>query len=182
MSRINWNIAALAYVSDSSQSYESIARKFGISKTAVKNKAAQENWQNLRLKTNTKVLLDLPERAAESITEILARHLETAKMLQRLGLEALEKHSVLDISEARRLVVTGIQIEQSVYRIDTSNIPAPNKPFEIAEKIRALPTKQREEITSKLEKRFKADYPNMTLGEAISAERKKENEAGQENV
>lgn len=75
--KIDWIEAQIYYLADNTRSYKDVAQKFGVSSTAVEQRAAKEHWVELRNslgeKTIQKVEAELVDRKAE-INERHSRH------------------------------------------------------------------------------------------------------------
>jgi len=126
--KINWSNALFDYVNDETSSYASIASKYGVSIQSVKNRAAKEDWQDLRRKTIQKVNQLLPEKVGESIAEVNARHARLGKYLQKIGLEAIESNCLTpkNWNEAKQALVGGFDLEAKALGLDNQG-PEPQK-------------------------------------------------------
>lgn len=60
MAKIDWSKALADYLKDGTQSYASMASKYGVSLQAVKKRAVTEGWVNLRQKSIQKVTKSYP--------------------------------------------------------------------------------------------------------------------------
>lgn len=114
MSRINWDLASIDYATDSSQSYETIAKKYGVSKVAVSNHAVKDGWQQKRDQTLPIVIQQLTENKIRTIAEINAQH-------EQIG-EAILNSALLEIQtkdyrpDSFRSAVTAIKIGIDIRR------------------------------------------------------------------
>ena len=120
MSKINWTKALTDYASDEEQSYEAIAKKYGVSKRSVVKRAVKDNWQLVRRDTTLKVHRELPAIVSQSAVEIQARHIYFARMLQAKALEAMVKDKLKpkNIREVVLCLKTGIEIERKALGLD----------------------------------------------------------------
>lgn len=82
---IDWYEARKLYLTDSSLSYEDIAKKFGTSKTAVGNRAKAEDWTNLRQDLNEKAFNVFTEKLLDTKSSANNRHLTQWQNLQSLA-------------------------------------------------------------------------------------------------
>lgn len=119
MAKIDWIPAKRYYISDEKVSYADVAHKFGVSKTAVKERAKKENWQKLRKTTLLRVDQKLPEKLSESLAKIQARQAWIGKLLQQKGLEVLLETEPRNFKEAVQSVQAGIQIEREALKMNT---------------------------------------------------------------
>ena len=91
---VDWFEARKDYLSDNSLTYVDIAKKYGVSKTSVENRASSESWVELRQ--------DLGERAFTKFTEKLLDEKSTANnrhLTHWQNLQALANNAVVDMAE-----------------------------------------------------------------------------------
>lgn len=100
---MDWRTIRKEYITDESSSYRKLAKKYGISLTAITNKAKQENWvekrRQFRDKTTTKTMEVLSDKSADKLTRVLDI---TDKLLDKLE-KAVEE---LDIQLYKDVVKT----------------------------------------------------------------------------
>ena len=100
---MDWRTIRKEYITDESSSYRKLAKKYGISLTAITNKAKQENWVEKRIqfrdKTTTKTMEVLSDKSADKLTRVLDI---TDKLLDKLE-KAVEE---LDIQLYKDVVKT----------------------------------------------------------------------------
>ena len=100
---MDWHSIRKEYITDESSSYRKLAKKHGISLTAITNKAKQENWVEKRRqfkdKTTTKTIEVLSDKSADKLTRVLDI---TDKLLDKLE-KAVEE---LDIQLYKDVVKT----------------------------------------------------------------------------
>ncbi len=120
MSKIVWSKALADYLRNETQSYASIAAKYGVSLQAVKKRAAKEGWLNLRQKSLLKVNQELPKMIGENIVEVNARHIRLARSLQEIALKAIEygESQPTTALQALQSVKIGIEIERKALGMD----------------------------------------------------------------
>lgn len=92
--KIDWNVARIEYVSDPLLTYQDIADKYGVSLKAVKKVGSRDLWKQKRKKVSERTDDKLIEKAADKLVEVNARHTNTYKNMQALGL--LELNIALD--------------------------------------------------------------------------------------
>ncbi len=120
MAKINWASALTKYITDQSVSYQDISNEFGVSKTAVNNRATKENWQKLRAETLSKLEQNLTKKVADEITEAVIQHIEIGKLLVARGLTAIQDKSLNPDSwdKAKEAIKDGITIQRKAMRLD----------------------------------------------------------------
>jgi hypothetical protein len=100
---VDWKSIRNEYITDESSSYRKLAKKYGVSLTAITNKAKQENWVEKRRqfkdKTTTKTIEVLSDRSADKLTRVMDI---TDKLLDKLE-KAVEE---LDIQLFKDVVKT----------------------------------------------------------------------------
>ena len=100
---MDWKSIRNEYITDESSSYRKHAKKYGVSLTAITNKAKQENWVEKRRqfkdKTTTKTIEVLSDRSADKLTRVMDI---TDKLLDKLE-KAVEE---LDIQLFKDVVKT----------------------------------------------------------------------------
>ena len=128
MSKINWLQVQKEYISDESISHKDIAEKYGVTREQVSRMAIRNKWTELREKTRQEVTRRLPETAGEELSKINARHIQTARILQTVGMRAIlgdTEHNVAQLhpktfDQARNAVETGVTIERKATGLDKS--------------------------------------------------------------
>ena len=126
---IDWYEARKEYLGDSTLSYEDIAKKYGVSKTAVGNRAKAEDWTTLRQ--------DLYERAFSKFTEKLLDEKSSANnrhLTHWQNLQALANNSIVDMAERSY----ERDRKGHIILIDGNPIPRPINPFELEKLAKAL--------------------------------------------
>lgn len=84
--KVNWEKIKNEYITDSSTSYEKLAVKYGITKTAISNRAKKEKWVEERERNLTETCTKIQEAVIED-------NIEFYKDLQK------------DIKEATKIIV-----------------------------------------------------------------------------
>lgn len=114
MAKIDWSKALADYLKDETQSYVSIARRYGVSLQAVKKRAGKEGWQDLRQKSIQKVNQRLPEITGEAVAMIDARQAQMGKTLQYIGLKAIVDKGLTpkNFAQAKESIKDGAKIER----------------------------------------------------------------------
>ena len=107
-------MALADYLKDETQSYVSIASKYGVSLQAVKKRAGREGWVSLRQKSIQKVNQRLPEITGETVAMIDARQAQMGKVLQYIGLKAIIDKGLTpeNFAQAKESMKDGAKIER----------------------------------------------------------------------
>lgn len=104
--RVDWRTIRKEYITDESSSYRKLAKKYGISLTAITNKAKQENWvekrRQFRDKTTTKTMEVLSDKSADKLTRVLDI---TDKLLDKLekAVEELDIQLYKDVVKVKEI-------------------------------------------------------------------------------
>ncbi len=114
---MNWNKIKTEYITDESSSYRKLAKKYGVSLTAITRRSKAEDWQGqrqqLKDKTITKSIENLSQRSADKLSRVSDL---TDKLLDKLE-KAIEE---LDIQLYKDVV--------KVKEIEYNNELRPDKP------------------------------------------------------
>ena len=135
MARINWLKAKTEYISNPQETLLSIAGKYKVSHTSVKNKATKEDWGRLRQETSQKVDEKLPEKLGDKIASVNARQAGLGVAFQGMAIKAIQekdengqpKIKPVTIDEVRLLALTGVTIERQALNLEKNN----NQPIAI---------------------------------------------------
>lgn len=109
------------------RSYEAVAKKFGVSKVTVVNRAAKERWQERLREAEEEARRQANRKAADTLQEVKARQLQEARILEHRALEALKtlppdkavKAAVmLQIAWRQELLLLGEATERSELSIE----------------------------------------------------------------
>lgn len=113
----DWKIIRNEYISDESSSYRKLAKKYGVSVTAITKHSQDEDWigqrQQLKDKTITKSIEKLSEKTADKLSRVSDL---TDRLLDKLE-KAIEE---LDIQLAKEV--------EKVKEIEYNNDLRPDKP------------------------------------------------------
>ena len=128
MSKINWLQVQNEYVTDESISHEDIAKKYRVSRSQVTRVASKNNWLELRQKSKQSATDKLPEKVGEELSKVNARHIQTARILQTIGMRTFLGDTNNNIAQlhptsfdhARKAVETGVTIERKATGLDKS--------------------------------------------------------------
>ena len=114
---MDWNAIKTDYITDESSSYRKLAKKYGVSLTAITNRAKKENWVELRRQFKDKVTTKNIEKISEKQSDRLSRIQGiTDKLLSKLE-RAVEE---LDIQLFKNV--------EKVKEIEYNNLDRPDKP------------------------------------------------------
>lgn len=123
MSKVNWQELMKEYAADETASYRKLANKYGVSRTSVEHQARKMGWVKLRDNMLAKVRQKLPDKLSETLAQVTARHVESAKLLQSKGLEVIRNGQapIKFARDARDYLVDGIAIERRALGLDVIN-------------------------------------------------------------
>lgn len=131
---IDWFEARKVYLSDNTQSYSTIAKKYGVTKKAVENIAGREGWATLRQDLGEKAFNDFTEKLLDQKSQANNRHLTHWQNLQALAnrsIQEMAEHSYYT-DKAGKLILLD----------DGSGnkrpVPKPLNPFELEKLAKAL--------------------------------------------
>lgn len=114
---MDWNTIRNEYISDESSSYRKLAKKYGVSLTAITKRSKEEDWigqrKQLKDKTITKSIEKLSQKTADKLSRVSDL---TDKLLDKLE-QAIEE---LDIQLYKDVVKTKV--------IEYNNELRPDKP------------------------------------------------------
>jgi len=117
--KINWSQALVDYLTDESITYDTLAKKYGVSKRAIVTRAKQDKWQDLRTVTSLKVHQKLPEIVGANLAEIASKQAEIGNKLIERGLEAITRGSTPKTpQDARLFIQTGIEVQRKALGLD----------------------------------------------------------------
>lgn len=131
--KISWIKARELYAHDETQSYASIAKKFGVAKHTVEWRAKRENWQEYRRESLAKLGQSIGETLENQKLEAISEMIKTGEILQRIGrgrlnayAKQLEKKSEsidqISLAEARKYLVAGIRLKATALGIETPSM------------------------------------------------------------
>jgi hypothetical protein len=126
-SKFNWLAIKREYITDPTASYPVLAKKYGVSIGSITAKGATEKWGLLREEIQRKAELALTDDAENEILEVKKRHVRIARLMQKVGLEALEKSKYVPRSskEAREFIIEGVKMEKESMGLDKQQkVPA----------------------------------------------------------
>jgi hypothetical protein len=114
---VDWNTIRNEYISDESSSYRKLAKKYGVSLTAITKRSKEEDWigqrKQLKDKTITKSIEKLSQKTADKLSRVSDL---TDKLLDKLE-QAIEE---LDVQLYKDVVKTKV--------IEYNNELRPDKP------------------------------------------------------
>lgn len=117
MDCVDWKRIKTEYITDESSSYRKLVKKYGVSLTAITNRAKKENWIELRKQFKDKVTTKNIEKFSEKQSNRLSRIQGiTDKLLDKLE-RAVEE---LDIQLFKNV--------KKVKEIEYNNLERPDKP------------------------------------------------------
>ncbi len=126
--KYNWLVIKKDYVTNPQMTFPMLVKKYGVNLGTVQIKAAQEKWTLLRQQINDEAEKRLiHEDSINEIVEIKRRHIQVGKLMQKVGLEALEKYKYIPRSskEAREFLVEGIKVEREALGMNNPKNQSP---------------------------------------------------------
>lgn len=131
---IDWYEARKLYLSDSTESYSTIAKKFKVSKKAVEDRAKKESWANLRQDLGEKAFNDFTTKLLDTKTEAQNRHLQHFQNLQGLANRSIMEMAETNFFRDKKGNLITIADKNGKER----PIPRPINPFELEKLAKAL--------------------------------------------
>ncbi|HUS60287.1 MAG TPA: hypothetical protein VMX76_02815 [Nevskiaceae bacterium] len=119
--KINWLEAFQDYLSDEKITLNEIAKKYGVSLSRVKKVSMIRKWKQTKDGIWEKARETAIEETVGSTKELIKRHSETARYLQKVGIDGLKayfktrKPSELKTSLLLRMIVLGLKTERKLY-------------------------------------------------------------------
>ena len=96
------------------RSYTQVAAHYGVQKGTVTERAVKENWQEKIELAEREAQALAEKKARESIDEMNERHLKTAQLVQRKGLEDLRTRPFATSGDAARAIFMGMEKERLI--------------------------------------------------------------------
>lgn len=97
-----------------SRSYEAVAEKYAVSKTAVVKLAKREDWQARLARVELEAHQRSEQRAVETIEAMNDRHLRVMQVIQKKALETLKSMSLDTAIEAVRALEISVRHERLI--------------------------------------------------------------------
>lgn len=88
--QIDWLEAQKYYLTDATVSLADVAKKFGVSKTAVEQRASNEGWAKLRQKLGADAMQIFKQRLVSEKAKANDRHLDLYQRFQKVAADALD--------------------------------------------------------------------------------------------
>lgn len=96
------------------RSYQAVADRYGVSKTAVADLAERERWQPEVAEIDRKARDSAAKKAAETLEEMNDRHLKSLRVIQAKALEALRSTALDSAMDAVRALDLSIRQERVI--------------------------------------------------------------------
>ena len=96
------------------RSYEAVAKKYGVTKRAVTDLAAKENWQKRLSKIEREAQEKTDKRVAETLEQMNDRHIKVLKFIQNRSIEALKTMPLESAMEAVRAYTLSLDKERVI--------------------------------------------------------------------
>ena len=104
----------------SGRSYDAVADKLGVSKRAIVDLAAREQWQERVAEVDRLARERTEERTVEKMADLAERHVKVLHVLQARGLETL-KSDRIPPAQAARVVLAALREEREVRSLPVGN-------------------------------------------------------------
>lgn len=126
-SKHRWLEIKREYISDPTANYVELAKKYDVPYATLKTRATKDQWAKLKTEITKASEQKMLRDVEKGITEMKERHLKIGKLLQKLGLEAIEKGKYVPKSakEARQFVAEGVRMEREASGANRSDIHKP---------------------------------------------------------
>lgn len=98
----------------SGRTYDAVAKRYGVSKTALANCAKRENWTQRLAKVEREAQQRAEQRAIESIDAMNERHLKVVQVIQGKALETLKNSPIDSAMDAVRALDLAIRHERLI--------------------------------------------------------------------
>ena len=103
---MDWNAIKTEYITDESSSYRKLAKKYGVSLTAITHRAKKENWTNEKAQFKDKLTSETVKKIeSEQVNRLTRIHSITDRALDKLS-KALEDVDPLDTQSLRQIVAS----------------------------------------------------------------------------
>jgi hypothetical protein len=123
MAIVDWVILKNEYITDETVSYRSLSEKYGVSDTAIAERASRERWAELRRDTLVKVGQKLVEKTTDKIATFLADKLTTGLCMVELGTKGIYENPPQNARESKDLIELGYKIATEALGLNvTKNI------------------------------------------------------------
>ena len=117
----NWFEIKKDFISDSTATFDSLAKKHGASRVTIANHARREKWLDLRKEVEIRAEKRIMEEAERKLAEVKQRHSQVGKMLQHEGVKAIVKgkKKPRTAREALKFTSEGVRIEREAEGMDS---------------------------------------------------------------
>jgi len=110
MAIVDWVILKNEYITDEKVSFRSLSEKYGISDTAIAERASREEWTKLRQKTLEKVGQKLVEKTTDKIASFLADKLTNGLHIVDVGMKGLGYRPPMNTRTSMQLIELGYKL------------------------------------------------------------------------
>lgn len=128
--KVDWLVVRKDYLSDATNSYASLAKKYGVALKTLQDRATREGWSELRQDLSEKAFSDFTQKLLDTKSEAQSRHLQHWQNLQ-----ALANKSIIDIAERNYFTNKAGHL---VLDANNNPIPRPINTFELEKLAKAL--------------------------------------------
>ena len=103
---MDWNAVREEYITDESSSYRKLAQKYGVSLTAIYNRAKAEDWQGQRKQLKDKTITKSIEKISDKKAKQAAKYNDMVDTMTAKLTEAIEAVDPKDTTAVRRLTAS----------------------------------------------------------------------------
>lgn len=89
--KVDWLVVRKEYLTDSTSSYRTLAKKYGVSLTTLERRAKSAGWAELRQELGEKAFNDFTQKLLDTKSEAQNRHLQHYQNLQALANRSIQE-------------------------------------------------------------------------------------------
>ena len=89
--KVDWLTVRKEYLTDSTSSYRTLAKKYGVRTTTLERRAKAESWAELRQELGEKAFNDFTQKLLDTKSEAQNRHLQHYQNLQALANRSIQE-------------------------------------------------------------------------------------------
>lgn len=89
--KVDWLIVRKEYLTDSTSSYRTLAKKYGVALKTLQDRATREGWSELRQDLSEKAFNEFTQKLLDTKSEAQNRHLQHYQNLQALANRSIQE-------------------------------------------------------------------------------------------
>ena len=115
------------YITNPQLTQIALSKKYKVPEGTLNKRATREKWGAWRVEITKAAEQKMIKEAEYSIKEMKSRHLKLSKLLQKLGIEAIEKGKYIPKSakEARQFISEGVRMEREATGVNRKDFDKP---------------------------------------------------------